>query len=392
MGIGKWKAGDGIAHPAAEAVPAAGRRQLDPRGPQQLEIPVKAADVELEPAGEPGAGLRAGGQYPQKPIQARGPLAAHGPQGRPGGCGTFAGHPVLGTLEIPSPAATGTGAVADKMRRRAGRGPDEQTAAPVASALPAAARWMILGRPPGEIKVAGPRAATDMAELDYLVIAPHPDDAELGAGGTIALLKQQGARVGVLDLTTGEPTPFGSPERRRSETDEASRILGLDWRGNLGLPNRALAPSVEARARLAGALRRLRPTRLLAPYWEDSHPDHVAASALVDAARFWAKLTKTDLGGQPHFPERIFYYLSVHLRIHPRPSFVVDISAHVETKLRAVAAYRSQFLDGRSTTAPTVLDDLRDRARYWGWAVGVAYGEPLVAREEIGLRSLRDLV
>ncbi len=230
-----------------------------------------------------------------------------------------------------------------------------------------------------------------MDSIDYLVIAPHPDDAELGAGGTALLLLAQGHSVGVLDLTDGEPTPFGSPEIRRRETDAATAVLGLSWRGNLGLPNRRLEASLEARARLAGVLRQLRPRTLFAPYWEDTHPDHVAASSLVDAARFWAKLTKTDLPGEPHFPQRILYYFSVHLRIHPRPSFVVDVSDHLEGKMRAVACYHSQFVEGRPTTPPTLLDDLRDRARYWGWAIGARYGEPFVCREEVGLRSLRDL-
>ena len=231
-----------------------------------------------------------------------------------------------------------------------------------------------------------------MTPLDYLVIAPHPDDAELGVGGTIPLLQSQGARVGVLDLTDGEPTPFGSPEIRRRETDAATAVLGLDWRGNLGLPNRALVADLEARRHLAGALREVRPRVLLAPYWEDAHPDHVAASALVDAARFWAKLSKTDLPGQPHYPERIIYYFSVHLRIQPRPSFVLDVTPFHETKMRAVACYRSQFIEGRPTTPPTFLDELRDRARYWGWAVGSGYGEPFLTREEVGLRGLRDLL
>ena len=231
-----------------------------------------------------------------------------------------------------------------------------------------------------------------MPDLDYLVIAPHPDDAELGAGGTLLLLKAQGAAVGVLDLTDGEPTPHGSPEIRRRETEEATAVLGLDWRGNLGLPNRSLVADLEARHRLAGVLRQLRPRTLLAPYWEDAHPDHVAASALVDAARFWAKLTKTDLPGAPHYPQRILYYFSVHLRLHPRPSFVLDITPHIDGKMRAVACYRSQFITGRPATPPTLLDDLKDRARYWGWAIGSGYGEPFVCREEIGLRGLRDLV
>lgn len=231
-----------------------------------------------------------------------------------------------------------------------------------------------------------------MTALDYLVVAPHPDDAELGAGGTIPLLQAQGARVGVLDLTDGEPTPFGSPEIRRRETEAATAVLGLAWRGNLGLTNRRLEATLEARARLAGVFRELRPRILFAPYWDDAHPDHVAASALVDAARFWAKLTRCDLPGEPHSPKQIIYYFCTHLRIHPRPSFVLDITPHLETKMRALDCYRSQFIEGRPSTPPTFLDDVKDRARYWGWAIGAGYGEPFVTREEVGLRGLRDLL
>jgi bacillithiol biosynthesis deacetylase BshB1 len=228
--------------------------------------------------------------------------------------------------------------------------------------------------------------------LDYLVIAPHPDDAELGAGGAILLLKAQGARVGVLDLTDGEPTPHGSPEIRRRETDAATAVLGLDWRGNLGLPNRSLEADLDARRRLAVKLRELRPRVLLAPFWEDAHPDHTAASALVDAARFWAKLTKTDMPGEPFYPQRILYYFSVHLRLHVRPSLVLDIGPYHDAKMKALACYRSQFIEGRPSTPPTIFDDLRDRARYWGWTIGTLYGEPFRLREEVGLRDLRDLL
>jgi N-acetylglucosamine malate deacetylase 1 len=227
--------------------------------------------------------------------------------------------------------------------------------------------------------------------LDYLVVAPHPDDAELGVGGTIPLLLAEGARVGVLDLTSGEPTPYGSPETRRRETDAATAVLGLSWRGNLGLPNRSLEASLPARARLASAFRLLRPRVLFAPYWEDSHPDHVAASALVDAARFWSKLSKTDMEGNPHFPPKIIYYFTVHLRIHPPTSVITDITSTIETKMRAITCYHSQFIEGRSTVRPTALDDIRDRSRYWGWSIGTGFGEPFVCREPVGLRSLRDL-
>ena len=100
--------------------------------------------------------------------------------------------------------------------------------------------------------------------LDLLVIAPHPDDAELGMGGAILKCKADGLRVGVLDLTDGEPTPFGSLEIRAAETAAATKILGLDWRGNLGLPNRSLQPTLAARAKLAGVIRLARPKWLFA--------------------------------------------------------------------------------------------------------------------------------
>jgi bacillithiol biosynthesis deacetylase BshB1 len=228
--------------------------------------------------------------------------------------------------------------------------------------------------------------------LDYLVVATHPDDAELGVGGTIALLLTQGQRVGILDLTDGEPTPHGSPEIRARETAAATAVLGLNWRGNLGLPNRRVVDDLDSRAKLAGVIRQLRPRVLFAPYWEDTHPDHVAASSLVDAARFWAKLTKSDLPGEPYYPQRIIYYFSIHLRIHPKPSFVVDISDSLETKMAAVACYHSQLIQGRPSTPPTLLDDVRDRARYWGWSINSNYGEPFVLRQEVGLRSLGDLI
>jgi len=228
--------------------------------------------------------------------------------------------------------------------------------------------------------------------LDILVVAPHPDDAEIGVGGTLLRSKSQGLSVGVVDLTTGEPTPHGSLEIRAQETAAATGVLALDWRDNLGLPNRSLEPTLTARRALAEVFREKRPRMIFAPYWEDVHPDHVAASALVDAARFWAKLSKSDLRGDPFWPPKIFYYFSIHLRIHPKPSFVVDISEQIEAKMQAIGCYESQFVTGRSLEFPTPLDDIRDRARYWGWSITSRYGEPFVSREEIGIKDLRDLV
>lgn len=228
--------------------------------------------------------------------------------------------------------------------------------------------------------------------LDILVVAPHPDDAEIGVGGMILASRQQGLRVGVIDLTTGEPTPHGSPDIRRRETDAATEVLGLTWRANLGLPNRSLQSDLTSRRALAEVFRLTRPQLILAPYWEDAHPDHVAASRLVEDARFWAKLSKSDLAGEPFWPPKMLYFFSIHLRIHPKPAFVFDITPHMDAKLQSIRCYESQFLTARSPTFPTPLDDIRDRARYWGWTIAVPFAEPLASRDEIGLRDLRDLV
>ena len=228
--------------------------------------------------------------------------------------------------------------------------------------------------------------------LDILIVAPHPDDAELGMGGSILRFKQEGLKVGVLDLTNGEPTPFGTPEIRARETELATEILGLDWRENLGLPNRSLEPTLEARAALAGKFRQLRPRWIFAPYWVDAHPDHVAATELIEAARFWSKLTKSDMPGEPYFPQRIFYYYCVHLRLIPQPAFVLDISPFWEQKLAAITCYRSQFIEGRPQDPPTFLDRLRDQAATWGWSIGTRYGEPFASREPIGLETMQGVV
>ena len=233
-----------------------------------------------------------------------------------------------------------------------------------------------------------PFTSNYFAMLDILIIAPHPDDAELGMGGAILKFLSEGLQVGVLDLTSGEPTPFGSLEIRAKETAAATNILGLSWRQNLGLTNRQLEHTLEARGKLAGVFRTVKPRWLFAPFWEDAHPDHVAATSLIEAARFWSKLTKTDLPGEAFHPQRIFYYSCVHLRTVTLPAFVLDISQHWEQKRAAIECYHSQFIEGRPTVAPTFLDQLRDQAAYWGWSIGAQYGEPYYSREPLGLSSM----
>lgn len=228
--------------------------------------------------------------------------------------------------------------------------------------------------------------------LDVLVVAPHPDDAEISVGGLLVTVKRQGLRTGVVDLTNGEPTPHGSPEIRAQETSAATAILQLDWRTNLGLPNRSLQHTLEARRQLATVFRCTRPKILLLPYWEDAHPDHVVATELAEAARFWAKLTRTDMPGEPFHPPTVLYYWSIHLRIHPEPAVVFDISEAIEQKLAAVRCYASQFLTNRAQEFPTPLDDIRDRARYWGWAIHAKFAEPLGSREAVGVKTLHEFL
>lgn len=232
----------------------------------------------------------------------------------------------------------------------------------------------------------------EAAMLDALVVAPHPDDAELGMGGTIVRLLGKGWKVGILDLTSGEPTPLGTPERRATETAEANGLLGNPWRENLGLANRSLEPTLSNRRSLAAVFRRTRPRLVFAPYWEDAHPDHTAATKLVEDARFWSKLSKSDIPGEPHYPSRILYYFSVHLRIVERPSFVLDISDQVEAKCAALRAYRSQLVDNQPAGKPGVIDAVCDRTRFWGHLAGVSHAEPFASREPIGLSGLEALL
>jgi bacillithiol biosynthesis deacetylase BshB1 len=228
--------------------------------------------------------------------------------------------------------------------------------------------------------------------VEYLVVAPHPDDAELGMGGTIVKLLRAGKRVAVVDLTGGEPTPFGTPAKRRRETAAASAALGLTLRLNLGLKNRRLQATLAARTRVAEAYRTLRPRVLFIPYWRDAHPDHLAASRLATEARFHAKLTKTGMKGEPHYPERVIYYYCTHLRTHDDVAFVVDVSEEFSTKVRAMECYKSQFFEHRGAEAGAVLRYVADANRYWGQMIDRSYGEPFAVQETLGLASPKCIV
>ena len=229
-------------------------------------------------------------------------------------------------------------------------------------------------------------------KLDVIVVAPHPDDAELGMGGAIVKMLQSGLNVGILDLTSGEPTPFGSLEKRAAETEAASKVLGVTWRKNLGLPNRSLEATLDARRELAIVFRETHPDWIFAPYWIDAHPDHVAATQLVEQARFWSKLSKTDMPGERFHPKRIFNYFCVHLKMHAQPAFVLDISEQWDAKRKSIECYHSQFVEGREAMVPSFIDQLEHEAAYWGKSIGVQYGEPFACREPIGVSGFERLI
>ncbi len=225
---------------------------------------------------------------------------------------------------------------------------------------------------------------------DFLVIAAHPDDAEIGMGGTIAALARQDHRVTILDLTDGEPTPMGTPERRRQESEAAARVLGIARRVTLPFPNRYLADTVENRMAVAEVIREVRPAILFIPYWVDAHPDHLAAERLAEAARFYGKLTKTEMRGEPYYAPRILHFFCTHYRLHADLAFVLDITDQIDRKIDAIACYRSQFNLERGNLG--LLDGIRATNQYWGSRIRRPYGEPFASKEAVGLRGLRDLL
>lgn len=226
--------------------------------------------------------------------------------------------------------------------------------------------------------------------VQILAIGAHPDDVEIGMGGLILTLKEQGYKVGVLHLTDGEPTPNGTPEKRRKEAQEAARVLGLDFMEILPFPNRYLQDTIEARQAAAEIIRLERPEILFVPYWVDAHPDHLAANHIAEAARFYAKLTKTEMKGEPHYPRRVYSFFTTHLRQIQSPDFIFDISKHIDKKLEAISCYHSQF-DNR-VDGLNVLEGLRAMNRYWGAMIRRPYGEPYFCREKIGLAGIGELI
>jgi bacillithiol biosynthesis deacetylase BshB1 len=218
-----------------------------------------------------------------------------------------------------------------------------------------------------------------------LVIGPHPDDQELGMGGTIARLASQGHKVHLIDATNGEPTPFGSVEMRAKESAEAAKILGVE-RTLLGLPNRQVVHDLESRHKLAALVRIHRPNIMFVPYPIDAHPDHVAVTKICEDARFDAKLTKSTIPGEPWHPKRIIYYFCTHLRLNINPSFCIDISDQMDQKMNSIASYKSQF---RTNEIPEMVKTV---CAYFGGRIGTKDAEPFYSHEVLGFGGIDQLV
>ncbi len=237
-----------------------------------------------------------------------------------------------------------------------------------------------------------------MEPLDILAVAAHPDDVEQTCGGTLIRAAEMGYRTGVLDLTAGDMGTRGTPETRIRESEEAARILLASWRGNLRMPDARLENTLAARLSLAMEIRRLRPRVVILPYWEGRHPDHYRTAEMGYEACFLAGLRKIDESSEPHRPFKILY---ASLYANVTPSFVVDISAQFERRLKALLAYESQYGEapGGADLFPKETE-IRERlggvARFYGNLIGVRYGEPFVVKETmrvddvvaLGVRSI----
>ena len=221
-----------------------------------------------------------------------------------------------------------------------------------------------------------------------LVVGPHPDDQELGMGGTIAKFAAEGHDVLLLDMTSGEPTPHGTPELRAKESAIAAEILGVQ-RTTVNLPNRYVEHSIPARHAVASVIREHQAEVVFTPYFEDAHPDHIATTRIVEDARFDAKLTKIDLAGDPIYPKWLFYYYCTHLRIVPSPSFLIDTSGFASKKRDAIVAYETQFVIPENNRS--IVDWVEAQDKYFGGRMRTETAEPFYSREPIGLCNLDSL-
>ncbi|MBO3269665.1 bacillithiol biosynthesis deacetylase BshB1 [Hymenobacter defluvii] len=238
-------------------------------------------------------------------------------------------------------------------------------------------------------------------KLDILAIAAHPDDVEMSCAGTLLAATAVGKKIGVVDLTRGELGTRGTPETRAAEAAEASQILGLSVRENLGLPDGFFRNDREHQLPIIAALRRHRPDVVLCNAITDRHPDHGRAAQLITDACFLAGLRMIetlDEAGQAQAawrPAHVYHFIQDRPIV---PDFVVDITPHWEKKWASILAYKTQFFNPDLDAPSTYLSSLEfskfmeARAREFGHMIGVEFGEGFTKQRTLGVRELGDLI
>jgi len=227
--------------------------------------------------------------------------------------------------------------------------------------------------------------------IELLVFGPHPDDIEIGLGGAIARHTSAGHRVGLCDLTEGELSSNGTVEQRRLEAEAAARVLGAEWRENLAWPDGGIAETSDTIRSAVEVIRRRRPRTLAIPYWDDRHPDHVAASRVLRVAAFKSGLRRYVTDADPWQVDWVCYYF---INDAATPSFVVDVSEHYQRKRDALDCYGSQFAPaGAGTvatrlTAPSFRQLIESRDAQLGALAGVSFAEGVIVREPIARGGL----
>jgi bacillithiol biosynthesis deacetylase BshB1 len=221
--------------------------------------------------------------------------------------------------------------------------------------------------------------------VDLVVFGPHPDDIEIGLGGVVARHTAAGHSVGLCDLTGAELSSNGTVEQRRAEAAAAAQVLGAAWRENLAWPDGGIATTPEMIRSAVDLLRRHRPRAIAIPYWDDRHPDHVAASQVLRVAAFRSGLARYETDAAPWRPEWVCYYF---INDGATPSFVVDVSAHYQTKRAALDCYPSQFTTGADAvetrlTKSTFRQLIESRDAQFGALAGAAFAEGIVVREPL---------
>lgn len=238
-----------------------------------------------------------------------------------------------------------------------------------------------------------------MDTVDVLAIFAHPDDVELTVGGTLLKMKSLGYRTGALDVTRGEMGTRGTVKGRAAEADEAAKILKLDVRENLGLPDGRVFVTDDERTKMVRVLRRLKPKILLTHQLDDPHPDHNHIASLVRESARLTSMQKYDFDfGQERTPAPIVAHNTFSQRV--APSFIVDISEFLEEKTAAIRAHKSQFYNPNAgkdeletrLTSKGFIEELENRSRYFGSLIGVAAGEPYFVREALNVNDPIELL